>query len=220
MDIYTTPMLTARDAARHLQMPESTLDLWLRPRDGGTPLVHSVSPERRGWPRVPFVGVVEAHVLRELRSAGISMDEVRRVVAILRESLDDPYALASRRLARLGDGSAASTRESRLFARLADESLVDQHNQATIREVLDAHLRFVSWDDRGRPETLRLAQYPDRAEVVIDPRFGWGSPVISASKVPVEAVVELWRAGESMEVVAEEFELSRDVVEDICRIAA
>jgi len=29
IDIYTTPLLTAREAARHLRMPESTLDNWL-----------------------------------------------------------------------------------------------------------------------------------------------------------------------------------------------
>ena len=49
--------------ARYLGMPESTLDVWLLDRDQ-TPLVHAVQPERRGWPRVPFVGVIEAYVLR------------------------------------------------------------------------------------------------------------------------------------------------------------
>ena len=28
-DIFTTPLLTAREAARYLKMPESTLDNWL-----------------------------------------------------------------------------------------------------------------------------------------------------------------------------------------------
>lgn len=220
MDIYTTPILTARDAARHLRMPESTLDGWLRPLDGRDALVHSVPPERRGWPRVPFVGVVEAHVLRELRAAGIPMGEVRRIVEILRDDLGDPYALASRRIAAVGEARPSGGPESRLFARLRDESLVDQCEQAAIREAVEAHLRYVTWDEAGRPLALRLAQYPDRAQVVIDPRFAFGAPVVATSRTPVEAVVDLWHAGESMDAVAEEFELSRDVVEDICRVAA
>ncbi|WP_409484058.1 DUF433 domain-containing protein [Arsenicicoccus dermatophilus] len=220
MDIYRTPILTARDAARHLQMPESTLDVWLKPLDGTEPLVHSVKPARRGWPRVPFVGIIEAHVLRELRIAGISMDEIRKVVRIAREALGDPYALASKRLATVGDPSCSGTNESRLFAHIADECLVNQHNQASIREAFDAHLRFVEWDAEGRPLALRLSQYPVRAEVIIDPRFAWGSPILADSRTPVEAVVSLWQAGEPMAVVAEEFELSRDDVEDICRVAA
>lgn len=59
IDYYSNPILTAR----YLGMPESTLDVWLLER-GLTPLVHAVRPERRGWPRVPFVGVIEAYVLR------------------------------------------------------------------------------------------------------------------------------------------------------------
>lgn len=209
MDIYNTPLLTARDAARHLRMPESTLDAWLQSSGDGS-LVHSVPPERRGWPRVAFAGVIEAHVLRSLRDLGIGMDEIRRIATIVRDEFKDPYVLASKRIAT--DGAS-------LFAQLADESLVNQHRQAPLREVIDAHLRFIHWDDEGKPDRLRLAQYPS-AEVVIDPRFAWGRPVLAESNVPVSAVVDLWHAGEPMDVVADEFDLSRDVVEDICRVAA
>lgn len=211
MDIYTTPLVTARDAAAHLRMPESTLDLWLRGTGQDEPLVHSVVPERRGWPRVPFAGLIEAHVLRSLRDLDIRMDEIRRIATIVRLEFNDPFALASQRIAT--DGAS-------LFAQLADESLVNQHNQAPIREVIDQHLRFIHWDDKGRPAQLRLEQYPASAQVIIDPRFGWGRPVMAATKVPVAAVVDLWHAGESMDVVAAEFDLSRDVVEAICRVAA
>lgn len=211
MDIYTTPLLTARDAAAHLRMPESTLDLWLRGSREAEPLVHSVVPERRGWPRVTFAGLIEAHVLRSLRDLDISMAEIRRIATIVRREFDDPFALASKRIAT--DGVT-------LFAQLADESLVNQHHQAPIREVIDQHLRFIHWDDEGKPLRLRLEGYPESAHVIIDPRFSWGRPVIEASKVPVAAVVDLWHSGEPMDVVAEEFNLSRDVVEDICRVAA
>lgn len=211
MDIYTMPLLTASDAAAHLEMPESTLDVWLLGSGNSQPLVHSVKPERRGWPRVPFAGVIEAYVLRSLRDRDIRMDEIRRIAHIVRMEFDDPYALASARIAT--DGYS-------LFAELADKSLVNQHRQVPIREAIDKHLQFIKWDDEGRPKQLRLEQYPERAEVVIDPRFAWGRPVMATSKVPVSAVVDLWHSGEPMDVVAAEFGLSRDVVEDICRIAA
>lgn len=210
MDIYATPLLTARDAAAHLRMPESTLDVWLINRGDESPLVHSVPPERRGWPRVPFAGLIEAYVLRSLRELNIKMDEIRRIAAIVRSEFDDEYALASQRIATDG---------ANLFVTLADESLVNQHHQAPFREVIEAHLRLIHWDRQGKPDQLRLAQYPASAEVIIDPRFGWGRPVMASSKVPVAAVVDLWHAGEPMDVVAEEFGLSRDVVEDICRVA-
>ena len=63
--------IAARETARHLRMPESTLNVWLA-KPSTAPLVHSVTPEKRGWPRVPFVGIIEAYVLRSLRQLGVS----------------------------------------------------------------------------------------------------------------------------------------------------
>lgn len=109
-------------------MPESTLNAWLA-FTSDEPLVHAVQPERRGWPRVPFVGIVEAHVLRALRAAGLPMDEIRRAAAIVRAEFDDPFALAKRRIAT--DGVA-------VFVRLADESLIRaRDHQQAIKEVLE-----------------------------------------------------------------------------------
>jgi uncharacterized protein (DUF433 family) len=210
-DIYTTPLLTAREAARYLRMPESTLDSWLA-SDSRQPLVHAHDPERRGWPRVPFVGIIEAYVLRTLRELGFSMPDIRRTADLVRSEFDDPYALASERVATDGVG---------LFVQVADESLVHARDrQIAFPEVVSEYLTYISWDAAGSPERLRLPQYPSQAEVIIDPRFGWGAPVLAKSKVPVEALVSLWRTGESISVVADEYDLPADVVEDVLRQAA
>jgi uncharacterized protein (DUF433 family) len=209
MDIFTTPLLTARDAARHLRMPESTLDVWIaQSKSSDVPLVHTV-PARRGWPRVPFVGVIEAYVLRSLRELDLPMAAIREAAEMVRIEFDDPYALASRRIAT--DGLD-------IFVDLVD-GLVSTSRQRPIREVVNRYLQYVEWGDEGRPARLQLQQYPDAATVVIDPRFGWGRPILDESKTPVAAIVGLWRAGDSMDVVAREFDLSRDVVEEICRAA-
>ncbi|MEJ7630494.1 MAG: DUF433 domain-containing protein, partial [Nocardioidaceae bacterium] len=203
-------LLTARQTARYLTMPESTLNTWLA-ISSDEPLVHAVAPERRGWPRVPFVGIVEAHVLRALRVVGMPMDEIRRAAAIVRAEFDDPFVLAKRRIAT--DGVA-------VFVRLADESMVRaRDHQHAIKEVLESHLHDIEWDT-GTAIRLRLPRYPSSAEVVIDPRFGWGSPVLTANKVKVSDVVALWRTGEPISAVAEEYDLTETVVEDVLRQAA
>lgn len=212
MDIYTTPLLTAREAARHLRMPESTLDNWLAASKSGAPLVHAVEPERRGWPRVPFVGVIEAYVLRALRDLDMPLADIQKAAEIVRAEFDDPYALASRRITT--DGVA-------VFVKLADDSVVHARDgQRAIREVLDDYLRYIEWSNDGSPKRLRLSQYPVGADVVIDPRFGWGSPVLERNKVKVDDVVALWRAGESIKQVADEYGLTESAVEDVLRQAA
>lgn len=211
MDIYRTPLLTAREVARHLQMHESTLDRWIRTQAADAPLVHAVVPERRGWPRMPFVAIIEAHVLKALRDLGFSHAAIESAAAAVRREFGTEYALASQRIA--SDGVA-------LFIKTADEGLVHAVNgDHAIREVLNDFLRFVSWDDEGAPKALRLRQYRG-AEVVIDPRFGWGAPVLRESKVPVEALSSLWQAGEPMAAIAEEYELPLTMVEDALRGSA
>lgn len=211
MDPYRTPLLTARETARHLQMPESTLDHWLA-TPSGNPLVHGVIPERRGWPRMPFIGIVEAYVLRALRDLRMPLADIRLAVEMVREEFDDPYALASQRIATDGVG---------VFVRVADNSIVHARDrQVAIREVIAEHLEYISWDSSGRPESLRLPQYPRDAAVIIDPKFAWGAPVLASNKVPVEAMVSAWRTGESMDAIADEYSMSSRIVEDVLRQAA
>ena len=211
IDYYATPILTARETARYLGMPESTLDGWLLAR-GKVPLVHATQPERRGWPRVPFVGVIEAYVLRALRDLRFPMDDIRRAAALVRQEFDDPYALAHRRI--VTDGIA-------VFVRMTDDSYVRARDQQlAISDVLKTHLRQIDWGTDGNATRLHLRNFPESADVIIDPRFGWGAPVLGQSKVKVEDLVALWRSGERLGSIADEYGLTVDVVEDVLRRAA
>ena len=161
---------------------------------------------------MPFIGIVEAHVLRALRGLGMDMPDIRRAVDIVREELGDPYALASQRIAT--DGAA-------VFVRLVNEDIVQARDQQrAIPEVIEEYLQYVSWDDTGRPDRLTLRRFPTKAAVIIDPRFGWGAPVFASTKVPVKAMVDLWRVGETIAGIAEEFDLDSATVEDVLRHAA
>lgn len=92
--------------------------------------------------------------------------------------------------------------------------------QRPIRESIQDYLRYIDWDEYdGIAARLRLPQFPESAPVVVDPDYAWGQPVLAGSRTPLEAIVNLWKAGEPMEVVAEEYELDVETVEDLCRAA-
>lgn len=210
LDVFRTPLLTARDTARFLNMPESTLTVgWQRRLT-----LHSCTRSCRsgagglGFPSSEW----SRPVLRSLRDLGLRLKWIEDAARLVREEFDDPYALAQRRIAT--DGVA-------VFVRMADESLIQSHDrQEAIRVVLEHHLRYITWDSLGEPRRLRLPGYPPDADVIIDPAFAWGGPVLAESKVSVEALAQMWRAGETIAGIAEEYDLPELTVEHVLQRAA
>jgi uncharacterized protein (DUF433 family) len=214
-DRFTVPLLTPLEAAEHLQIPERTMHRWLHAKAAGHPLVHSIKPERRGWPSVPFVALVEAYVLRALRGFRLSSPKIQAAAAEIRNQFGNPYALATRRIATDGVDVFIHYLDSDEIARAGDR-------QMPIRQVIDDYLQYIVWDEKDEfPTRLRLRRYdPAVAEVVIDPRFAWGAPIIEPAKVTVDTVLGMWRAGETPDVVADEYGLSVEQVQAIIRVAA
>lgn len=167
VDKFSDPLLTPKDVARHLRIPESTMYYWLGGEADGERLVHRVAPEKRGWPSVPFVAVVEAYVLRSLRDLGLKKGAIRDAAAEVRRAFKTPYALATQKITTDGVDIFVHCADGEL-ARVGDR-------QQPFREVIDDHLHYINWDATdGFAGSLRLRQYPDVAPVIIDPRFGWG----------------------------------------------
>jgi uncharacterized protein (DUF433 family) len=206
---FTDGLLTPAETSSYLEIPSSTLATWLKGRAAGAPLVHQVEPVRKGQPSVPFIAVAEAHVLRSLRSLGLRMSEIREAAAAVRQAFDTSYGLVSKRIATDGVG---------IFVEHGFGDLRRARDgQAPIQEVVSGYLRYLSWEgDDDFPSSLRLRQYPDSVPVVIDPRFGHGLPVIAANRVSVKAVTDLWEAGESVEDIAYEFDMTPEQVDSLC----
>ena len=215
VDRFTVPLLTPLETAEHLQIPERTVHHWLKQKAGGRPLVHSVRPERRGWPSVPFVAVVEAYVLRALRNSGLSPNKIKNAAADVRAEFGTEYGLATRRIATDGVDVFVHYLDSDEIARAGDR-------QMPIRQIIDDYLRYIVWDeDDDFPKRLTLRKYdPAVATVVIDPRFAWGAPIVEPAKVTVDTILGMWRGGETPDVVADEYGLSVEQVQALIRVAA
>lgn len=209
---FTVPLFTPREAAQHLGLPRSTLREWLVAKDGPAPLVHRVGADHLYGATVPFIAMVEAHVLRALRKVGLTPREIRAAVTRIRRELKTEYALASCKVATDGVSvliDLAPELERPRWERARDGQLV-------IPEVFADYLKFVSWGADGYADRLKLPTYQG-AEVIIDPQFGFGQPVLERSKVRVEDIVDAFVAGESNQVIAGEFGVDPKEVEAIIR---
>jgi hypothetical protein len=116
VDKFADPLLTPREAARHLLIPRATMYYWLREEANGAPLVHHVPPEKRGRPSMPFVAVVD------LWLAGEPMDAVAYEYDMTREQVEAICRVAPCRLSSflIEVSGAASPRD---WSRLAGSSI-------------------------------------------------------------------------------------------------
>ena len=218
------------EAAGYLAIPPSTLTTWAygyerRPAGArnasAKPIVTAVRPERAGYPAMPFIGLAEAYALGAFRHAGVPMQRIRPAIDVLARELGLEYALASRRL--YTDGAeilydyarnAGDTPEGES----ARELVVVRNNQRVFTEVVELYLRRINFAADGYAQLIRLPQY-QVSEVTVDPDHEFGRPRFAHGGAAVDNVIDLFRAGEPVDAVAEEFGLSRNEVEDAIRVA-
>lgn len=209
---FTTPLYTVGQAARYLQMPASTLGTWVdgyerAPRGRpvhGEPLVTASAPERRGWPRLPFVGFAEAYVLNAFRKEKVPLQRIRASLAALRAELG-PHALASADLRT--DGAEVLWNIAQYEGEQQDmvRLVVPRSGQHVFTEVVQDYLRTITFSD-GFAQSIHPHRYAELA-VVMDPRRSRGRPIFSQVGVSVDDVMARIRAGEDIEMTARDYGL-------------
>jgi uncharacterized protein (DUF433 family) len=154
-------------------------------------------------------------MLRGFRELGLSAQGLRESVTRLRDRLHDEYALATRHVATDGVDllvNMAEHHDDPQWTRAVD-------SQVAITEVIERYLKFVHWPPADRyPTRLKLKTYKG-ADVIIDPRFAFGQPVLERSKIRVRDILDAFWAGESSSRVAVEFGVKPDEVEAVIRSA-
>lgn len=206
---FTDALMTPTGAGIHLGIPAATVRLWAR-RD--RPVIHAVPPASKTAPSLPFIALAEAQILRQLRAVGLPMQHIRAGVQQLQQSTGEQYVLARNDIA-----TDSGVLLYNAATKMAPDWVQAKDGQAVFRQVAEALFKFVSYASDGYASRLHLKPYGS-AEVIIDPRFGWGQPVLAGTKVPVEVVADLFYAGESLEDIAKEYDITAEQVETIVRV--
>lgn len=87
-----------------------------------------------------------------------------------------------------------------------------------MRHILEQHLRRVEWDDsrfpvRLYPFTSSVSASSERP-IAIDPRIAFGRPVVLRAGVSTAAIVARIDAGETIDAIAEDYELGVAEIEE------
>ena len=237
-DVYDTPAYGISDAARYLLLPSATLRSWVLGRDYPTkrrgrrrfePLIEIAAPGL-----LSFRNLAEAHVLASLRrDHHVNMGAVRAAVKHMREKLGNAHPLVNPDMVTNGISifvkwylGAVSKRERSFLAGRPDLRAaymledVSASGQWTTGDVLSASLKRIDWDISG---PVRLFPFTRRGEsnepklVVIDPRISFGKPVLVGTGISTATIAERYKAGESIEELARDYERDPNEIQEAIR---
>ncbi len=218
---------TPAEAAHYLRMPQETLRSWIHGRPYTTSgrlkrsqaLIHLDDPDRK---YLSFINLVEAHVLAAMRRRhGVKLPKVRSALDYVRKQFKSNRPLIDQ---------AFQTDGLDLFVeRYGDLINVSREGQKAMKEVITAYLQRIDRDAGGLP--VKLYPFTRDSEsgsfakdnprvVVMNPAVSFGKPVIVGTGIPVSAIYERYRAGDSVADLAEDFRLNISAIEEAIRCEA
>jgi uncharacterized protein (DUF433 family) len=207
---------TLAEAARYTRLPVATLRSWVLgrqyPTAGGSsgvfpPLIRPVSKQP---PWLSFSNLIEAHVLRSLRTEhGVPVKALRDALAYAEKTLGIDRLLLRPEL-RTEPGKVFLERYGELIELTAS-------GQLAMRRLFAEHLKRVEWDASRFPVRLYpflSASAPsEERSIVIDPRIAFGRPVVIRQGVSTSTIAERIDAGESVDDVARDYDLGASEIE-------
>jgi uncharacterized protein (DUF433 family) len=205
------PAYTAVRAAQIVRLSPSTLRLWACGDGEHKALFRPAEPSPL---TLSFSNLVESFVLASMRRVhGVSMQKVRRALRFVGEKLGVERPLIH---------TLFRTDGARLIVQEADRLLdVSSEGQALLREILEESLARIEWGgdvaERLYPwvrADLRAAQ---PKSIVVDPRRGFGQPIVAGTGMQARIISERHRAGESVLVLAKDYGLEVEQIEDAIR---
>jgi uncharacterized protein (DUF433 family) len=207
------------EAAHYLRIPLATLRSWIYGRYYPTkagksrfrPLIHL--PDSKP-PALSFINLVEAHVLDALRREdNIPLYKVRLALDYVSREVDSLHPLAEHAFQTDGVDLFVSR-----FGKLISAS---EAGQLAMKEIITAHLRRVEHDDAGMASRLypftRKRQLDEPKVVVIDPYISFGRPVLAGTGITTNIIAERYKAGESIDELAQDYGCDRFQVEEAVR---
>lgn len=203
---FDVPLYSIAEMAWHLRMSDETLRRWVRRGD----LVRSVRPDAPRSAELPFMAFVEAQFYLRLRDAGLTLPAIVAGMTEARAALGDDF-LVEGRLAHDGRDILVNLAD----AGAKNEWMRARDHQHGLDRVIEYGLHPVRWGADRRPESMLVTSY--EVPVTVDPRYGFGQPILDEYGVRVEDVAALLRAGDPVGVITRELAVSKQAVASIRR---
>ena len=219
LDPRELPAYAISEVARYLCLPKSTLRSWTYGQryDGGRrffrPLIQIADPEAG---MMSFMDFIEAHVLSAIRRRHqVKLETIRVAVRrIQKTNANSKHPLAEAQFATVG---------KQLFVEeLGRLVSLSSEGQLVLSTCLDDYLKRIDREPSGIavrlfPFTRTTSSDAAPRRVAIDPRVAFGRPVIAGTSIPTATIHERWRAGESVMVIANDYDRPAEDIDEALR---
>ena len=217
------PTYGITEASQYLRIPRTTIRDWVMgrslQREVGPQRSKPIIPSAGSMPRLlSFINLVEVHVLDAIRRQhNISLEKVRKAIHYLQKQFPSKHPLADHHFETNGINLFIEK-----YGQLID---ITQEGQLAIKEIMKAHLKRIERDAQGIPQKLypfthkrdfQLAGNEPKA-VVIDPWVSFGRPIIVGTGIPTAIIAERYKAGESIEDLADDYGLQPLKIQEAIR---
>lgn len=227
MDRRYNPIYSIPEVAAYLHIQPATLRSWVLGRNYKTrtgekrfsePLILIADPKTH---TLSFINLIEVHVLSAIRKAhNVPMHNIRPALLHLSDKYDVTHPLAECDL--LTDGLD-------LFIEECNNLIsVNRQGQIALKPMLTGYLSRIIRDDQGIPARLFPFATPGMAEIqanakenlfVIDFNVAFGRRLVNGTGVPVDEIIDRVEAGESLDSIAEDFEIDKNKLEVVVSAA-
>jgi uncharacterized protein (DUF433 family) len=218
-DLRELPTYGIPEVVHYLQIPDITLRSWVvgrpYPTEKGTrffePLITPPDPNQS---LISFMNVVEIHVLDAIRRHHkIQLANIRQALRYIRRHFPSPHPLADQEF---------ETDGLDLFIQKYGQLInISQSGQLAMRTLLEVHLQRIERDPQGLAVRLypftRKRQPDEPRLVVIDPYVSFGRPVLTSSGIATVVIAERYKAGESVDELADDYGRERLEIEEAIR---
>ncbi|MEQ8972941.1 MAG: DUF433 domain-containing protein [Coleofasciculus sp. C1-SOL-03] len=213
------PNYSIGDAARYLKIPAATIRSWTvgrnYPVSEGEKKFYPLIEVKKSQPiRLSFTNLIEVHILRAIRKHHkIDLDKVRATLDYINEQLQIPHPLAHQEFQT--DGIDL------FIERYGSLINTSKQGQTNLKDALKTHLERIELDDRGLAIKLypftRNGEQDNPRWVVIDPRIAFGRLVIAGTGIPTSILAERYKAGDSIDDLAYDYDCDRLKIEEAIR---
>jgi uncharacterized protein (DUF433 family) len=218
-DPIAVPAYSLAEASHLLHVAPATVRSWVLgrayPTQSGTRHSRAVIDiADREQHSLSFRNLVELHVLSAIRLVhGVKLDAVRNAVRFLQREFGSQHPLADEEMQTDGKD---------LFVdRYGELVNVSAQGQLAMKDVLGRYLARIERDPLGVPVRLypftTTREEVERRTVVIDPRVQFGRPCLRGTGTPTSVIAERYSAGDSIKVLAADYDRSIDDIEEALR---